>query len=64
MPIDPAVSKALKRAVEEAGQPTAIAPRLEAWLNKLSEGDDSEDVKKRNYDAVFSQIHTGPPGED
>lgn len=64
MPIDEAMKAALKQAVAEATQPSAISDRLEAWLEGLSEGDDSEDVQKRNYDAVFGQIRTEPGNED
>ncbi len=64
MPIDPAMRDALRKAVSEGKQPAAVADRLEGWLDGLSEGQDSEDVQKRNYDAVFGKIEAEPTGED
>lgn len=64
MAIDPALKLALIRAVEDVKQPATIAPRLEAWLERLSEGDNSQDAQKRNYDAVFDHIQVERSGED
>lgn len=64
MSIDPAVSAALKRAVEEARQPATVADRLGGWLQKLADGNDSEDAKKSSYDAVFGQLKADAGSED
>lgn len=64
MPIDPALKDALRTAVEEFKQPAAVAERLEGWLDGLSEGDDSADVQRRNYDAVFGKLKAGSDDED
>jgi alkanesulfonate monooxygenase SsuD/methylene tetrahydromethanopterin reductase-like flavin-dependent oxidoreductase (luciferase family) len=38
MTLHPALKDALKNAVTRAGQPESVAKRLEAWLDKLSDG--------------------------
>ena len=64
MPIDPAMRIALHNAVAEAAQAASVGDRLEAWLEGLSNGDDSGDVQKRNYDGVFAKLQAEPTGED
>ena len=64
MPIDPAMKDALRAAVAEAKQPPSVAERLEGWLEGLSNGDDSADVQKRNYDTVLAALVMEPGDED
>ena len=42
MSLDPKIIEAVEAATAEAGQPTALARRLVAWLEAV--GDESEDI--------------------
>lgn len=64
MPIDPAVARALRQAVEEEGQPTEVADQLQAWALALSEGDASVDAQMQIYDVIRNQLEIGAQDAD
>ena len=59
MPLDPAVTRALRAAVAEEGQPPEIADQLQAWLLTLSEGDAGVDAQMQIYDVIRTQLALG-----
>lgn len=56
MPLDPAMTEALKRATEEAGQSSALAKRLQAWLMYLSDEEVSRDTIAQFYAHVCEEL--------
>lgn len=64
MPLDPAVSHALRQAVAEEGQPAEVADQLQAWVLALSEGDASVDAQMQIYDVIRNQLDVGTQDAD
>ena len=64
MPLDPAVTRALRESVAEEGQPPEVANQLQAWLLALSEGDASVDAQMQIYDVIRNQLDFGETNED
>ncbi|RYY26161.1 MAG: hypothetical protein EOP62_11835 [Sphingomonadales bacterium] len=64
MPLDSAVVRALRQAVEEEGQPPVIAEQLQAWLLAVGEGDASLDAQMQIYDVLRQQLALGDDDED
>ena len=64
MPLDPAVTRALREAVVEEGQPPEVANQLQAWLLALSEGDASVDAQMQIYDVIRNQLDFGETDAD
>lgn len=56
MALDPALIRALETAVEDAGQPKAVAQRLQAWLTALGQGDASDDSSGQFYSNVLAEL--------
>lgn len=56
MPLDTAVVKALRQAVQEEGQPQIVAEQLQAWLLAVGEGDASVDAQMQIYDVLRQQL--------
>ncbi len=52
MAIDRALEEGLRIAVEEEGQPSAVAQRLIAWIEALSGGGVGEENSNRFYENV------------
>lgn len=63
MALDPALEVALQIAVDEAGQPKAVAQRLTAWLKILDDGEGSEDQNLRFYENVIEAITLESPSD-
>ena len=56
MKVDERISQAIKEAVDEAGQPSALARRLIAWVNAvMSQNEDINDweTTARHLDVLF-----------
>jgi hypothetical protein len=56
MSLDPKIAEAIQRAASEAGQEANFAKRLIAWMNDLSNGNESladNDSVKRHLNLVF-----------
>jgi hypothetical protein len=64
LPLDPAVTRALREAVAEEGQPPEVANQLQAWLLALSEGDASVDAQMQIYDVIRNQLDFGETDAD
>jgi hypothetical protein len=62
MALDPALQEALQEAVAELGQPNSVAKRLTAWLESLSNGEETEDLNNRFYESVLAELQV--PGTD
>lgn len=56
MALDPALEAALHIAVKASAQPEALANRLIAWLQLLSDGEGSEDQNLHFYENVIGAI--------
>lgn len=56
MALDTALAAALREAVEESGQPQALSLRLEAWLQAMTEGDDTREDQAQRYDDVREAV--------
>lgn len=59
MALDTALEDAIKQAVAEAKQPSAVADRLIAWLEALGEGDVSPEQKDAFYTRLMSAVTSG-----
>jgi hypothetical protein len=62
MALDSALEAALQVAVAELGQPNSVAKRLAAWLNSLSDGEETEDLNNRFYESVLDELRVA--GDD
>ena len=56
MALDPALQEALQAAVAELRQPNSVARRLTAWLESLSDGEETEDLNNRFYESVLAEL--------
>ncbi|MFC1661552.1 CxC ATPase DNA modification system associated small protein [Gemmatimonadota bacterium] len=68
-PLDSTIPTAIRRAVEEAGQPESVADRLINWLNQLSLGQaslSSKEETERQFDSISGPlvIEEGKPSND
>ena len=62
MALDSALQEALQAAVAELGQPNSVAKRLAAWLESLSDGEETEDLNNRFYESVLAELRVA--GDD
>jgi len=61
MSVDPRISQAVRHAVDEARQRTAVADRLLAWFEGLSTGNETledPDSVKRHVELLFDAVLT------
>ena len=56
MALDEALSAAIHDAVVEEGQPKAVAARLIAWLDALSNGDEPIDREAQFYANLLAAV--------
>lgn len=56
MALDKALEAAIKQAVEENGQPSALGARIIAWLEVLSEGDVSPEQQDTFYGRMIGAV--------
>jgi hypothetical protein len=64
MALDKALEAAIKQAVEEEGQPSAVGARIIAWLDVLSEGEVSPEQQDAYYARMIGSVNAGEPDED
>lgn len=64
MALDKALEAAVRQAVKEEGQPTAVGARIIAWLEVLSEGDVSPEQQDTFYARMISAVDAEKPDED
>ena len=67
MPLDARIVHAINEAVEEAGQPEALARRLTAWIEAVTSG--NEDINdqseaERHLEVLFEGTMTRGDGEN
>lgn len=60
MALDTALEGAIKQAVAESKQPSAVAERMIAWLEALGDGDVSPEQK----DVYYSRLMGAMAGEN
>ncbi|MBW6528971.1 hypothetical protein KZ813_19195 [Sphingomonas sp. RHCKR7] len=58
------MTRSLREAVAEEGQPPEVAKQLQAWLLALSEGDASVDAQMQIYDVIRNQLDFGETDAD
>ena len=56
MALDAALESAIKQAVEERGQPEAVAQRLLAWLEALGQGDVAAEQQDGFYGRMIAAV--------
>ncbi len=56
MPLDPAMTEALKQASKEAEQSSAFAKRLQAWFTHLSDEEVSRETNAQFYVQVCAEL--------
>lgn len=56
MPLDPAMTEALKQASEEVGQSNAFSKRLHAWFTHLSDEEVSRETNAQFYAQVCGEL--------
>lgn len=64
MALDEALTAAVHEAVAEEGQPKAVAARLIAWLDALSDGDEPIDRQEQFYASLVGAIVAGGNGDE
>ena len=63
MSLDIKITDAIKRAVENEGQPKSVAKRIIAWLEAINTGnEDINDLSQsgRHLDVLFEAVITNP----
>jgi hypothetical protein len=60
MALDPALESAIKQAVAEGKQSSAVAERMIAWIEALGDGDVSPEQK----DAFYARLMGAVAGEE
>ena len=61
MALDPRIRAAVIEATSEAGQPSALADKLIAWLDSLSSGNESltdRDSVYRHLELLYDSTHS------
>jgi hypothetical protein len=56
MALDAALESAIKQAVEEQGQPQAVAQRLLAWIEALGQGNAAPESQDGFYSRLFAEV--------
>jgi hypothetical protein len=63
MPLDEILTKAVSSAVEQFGQPHAVASRLVAWLEAMSTTDVSAEEESRFLENARNAVQIQTHGE-
>lgn len=64
MALDKALEAAIKQAVQEGGQPSAVGARIIAWLEVLSEGEVSPEQQDTFYARMMGAVDVEADDED
>ncbi len=64
MILDQELIRAVDEAVEEAGQPVAVASRIKAWLEGMSKGDNTPSDVDDYLKMTLSSIRTQYTGDE
>ena len=56
MTTHPILLESIRQAVKAAGQPEAVARRLEAWLNALSSGSEAPDADNASTRSRIEEV--------